>query len=111
MLGARARSRLLAHSALFVWARVRARARGFSRHPGTMVELSFSSGTLEIRGLAQADQGLCRALNWDARSACFRAEAGAYAELVRALVSAKIPYHDAARCYAQLAAGALVQRE
>jgi superfamily II DNA or RNA helicase len=76
-----------------------------------MIELKFVSGTLEIRGLEPAQQGLLSACAWDARTQCFRAEARAYADVVRALIAAKVAYNDGARRYAELAGGALVQRE
>jgi superfamily II DNA or RNA helicase len=86
-----------------------------------MVELAFVSGTLEIRGLEPptsvglpiqpAAQGLSQVCAWDPRTRCFRAEAGAYADVVRALLAAKLAYRDDARRYTELASGALVQRE
>ena len=76
-----------------------------------MVELTFVSGTLELRGLDQSGPALTPACSWDPRSRCFRAEARSYAEIVRALVGHKLPYQDDARKYTELASGALVQRE
>ncbi|HEX6243202.1 MAG TPA: DEAD/DEAH box helicase family protein, partial [Polyangiales bacterium] len=75
-----------------------------------MVELTFRSGTLEIRGVAEQDSGLSGLASWDARSRCMRAEANAYATLVRQLVGEKRAYRDDARRYTELASGALVQR-
>jgi superfamily II DNA or RNA helicase len=75
-----------------------------------MVELTFRSGTLEIRGLTEQDPGLSGLASWDPRSRCLRAEANAYAAIVRQLVHEKRPYRDDARGYAELGAGALVQR-
>lgn len=78
-----------------------------------MMAIEFRSGTLELRD----EQGDARALLaslpgclWDARSACFRAEARAYAEIVRTLVRAKVPYEDRARRYHELGVHALVSR-
>jgi superfamily II DNA or RNA helicase len=79
-----------------------------------MVEIDFRSGTLELRTAHGAPgDPLLAALPgcvWDARSACFRAEARAYSQLIRALVRSKTPYEDRARRYTELATGALVQR-
>jgi superfamily II DNA or RNA helicase len=75
-----------------------------------MVELTFRSGTLEIRGLAEGASALAERAIWDARSRCFRAEAGSYADIVRGLVGEKLPYTDDARRYVELGAGALAQR-
>jgi superfamily II DNA or RNA helicase len=74
-----------------------------------MVELTFASGTLEIRGLAEHDTSLASAA-WDGRTRCHRAEAKTYADVVRALVVGKIAYKDDARRYLELAGGALAQR-
>jgi superfamily II DNA or RNA helicase len=76
----------------------------------SMVELTFRSGTLEIRGLAEKDANFSASTTWDARSHCLRAEAGAYAEIVRRLVGEKLAYRDDARRYAELPGGALAQR-
>jgi superfamily II DNA or RNA helicase len=75
-----------------------------------MIELTFVSGTLEIRGLEAGVSAPFPGCVWDARSRCFRAEACAYADIVRALVTTKQPYEDKARRYAELASGALAQR-
>lgn len=82
-----------------------------------MVELRFSSGTLEIRGLAASlPPGGGEALPlpaecaWDARSACHRAPAAAYADVVRALVRAQVAFEDKARRYEELSRAA-VHRE
>ena len=76
-----------------------------------MVELTFVCGTLEIRGLEPGAPGLPPGCAWDARTRCLRAEAVAYADIVRALLAAKLPYRDDARRYSELASGAIVQRE
>jgi superfamily II DNA or RNA helicase len=72
------------------------------------VTLSFASGTIEVRGWSD---GAPPAAAWDERTACHRAPAVAYAEIVRTLCIAKTPYVDAARRYAKLEAGARVHRE
>jgi len=70
--------------------------------------LAFVSGTVEVRGLdAEVALPGCR---WDARTACHRAPAIAYADIVRTLVRDKIAYADRARAYPTLAEGALVRR-
>jgi superfamily II DNA or RNA helicase len=68
------------------------------------------SGTLEVRGWPPA-VGLPTACSWDERTRCHRAPAAAYADVVRALVGAKVPYEDRARRYTELATGARVHRE
>lgn len=78
-----------------------------------MVELDFRSGTLELRSVDGPTTDFVTSLPscvWDVRSACFRAEARAYADIVRALVHAKVPYEDRARRYTELGARALAQR-
>jgi superfamily II DNA or RNA helicase len=76
-----------------------------------MVELSFASGTLELRGLPRESSVLPVSCAWDERAAAFRAEAVSYAEIVRALVKSATAYEDKARKYLELASGALAQRE
>jgi superfamily II DNA or RNA helicase len=76
-----------------------------------MVQLRFRSGTLEIVGLPAASSPLPAACAWDSRAACHRAPAIAYADVVRALVRAKIEYEDEARRYETLAGGAHAHRE
>ncbi|HRG98790.1 MAG TPA: DEAD/DEAH box helicase family protein, partial [Polyangiaceae bacterium] len=71
------------------------------------ITLAFSAGTLEVRGLTEPLEGLV----WDARTACHRAPAVAYAQLVRALVRDKVPFVDEARAYPELAAEPRVHRE
>jgi superfamily II DNA or RNA helicase len=78
---------------------------------GSSVTLAFVGGTLELRGLA--DDERARALpgcQWDPRSACHRAPAIAYADLVRALSRERIAFVDEARKYATLETGACVHR-
>jgi superfamily II DNA or RNA helicase len=75
------------------------------------VELRFRSGTLEIIGLSPAFLGLPPVCAWDERTACYRAPASNYADLVQALRRLKIPTIDRARCYETLPTGAVVRRE
>lgn len=75
-----------------------------------MIDLSFFAGTLELRGVP-AELLLPPAVHWDERTACHRAPAVAYADVVRALVRGKIPYEDRARRYAELPTGSRVHRE
>ena len=49
------------------------------------VEIRFRSGTLEIAGVPASFVGLPLACVWDERTACFRAPAAAYADLVHTL--------------------------
>jgi superfamily II DNA or RNA helicase len=75
------------------------------------VVLRFAAGTIEVCGLPSGTTSLPGHCLWDERSACFRAPAYRYADVVRALRGQKIPYLDQARCYQTLALGALVHRE
>ncbi|HEX7601625.1 MAG TPA: DEAD/DEAH box helicase family protein [Polyangiaceae bacterium] len=75
-----------------------------------MIELSFFAGTLELRGVP-AELLLPPAVHWDVRTACHRAPAVAYADVVRVLVRGKVPYEDRARRYVELATGSRVHRE
>lgn len=74
-----------------------------------MATLRFVAGTIEVRDLARdaAPPGCA----WDPRTACHRAPAIAYADLVRWLHRAGIAYEDQARRYEELAHGARVHRE
>jgi superfamily II DNA or RNA helicase len=73
--------------------------------------LTFSSGTLELRGLPPAAPSPLDGCVWDARTACHRAPAVAYAALRRALARAALEVEDRARRYEELPAGARVRRE
>ncbi len=75
-----------------------------------MVSVSFSFGTLEVRGWPEgtAPPPACA---WDERTRCHRAPAAAYADVVRALIASKIPYEDGARRYTELAGGPRVHRD
>ena len=75
------------------------------------VEIRFRSGTLEIEGIPAGFVGLPSACAWDERTACFRAPASAYVDLVQTLRRLKITYADQARQYETLTAGAVVRRE
>jgi superfamily II DNA or RNA helicase len=81
-----------------------------------VLSIAFVAGTLEVRGEARepgapGDVALPATCAFDPRTNCHRAPASAYAELVRALVAAKVPYEDGARRYEELSAGAIVHRE
>lgn len=73
--------------------------------------LRFSAGTLEVRGIREELVERVPRVQWDPRTQCHRAEACAYADIVRALVKGSIPYVDEARRYVELSAGAIVVRE
>jgi superfamily II DNA or RNA helicase len=76
-----------------------------------MVLVRFASGTIEVVGLPADFAGLPAATVWDPRSACHRAPAIGYPDLLRALTRQKIAYDDQARRYEVLATGAQVRRE
>jgi superfamily II DNA or RNA helicase len=67
-----------------------------------MVELRFRAGTLEIEGLPATFAGLPVDCRWDDRTACHRAEALFYAEVMRALRDAGIACTDRAQGYETL---------
>src|SRR4029453_18677879 len=69
-----------------------------------------AAGTLELRA-APHDLVLPSACRWDARTACFRAPAVAYAEVVTVLHRAGVSYDDAARRYVELGQGLIARRE
>lgn len=64
--------------------------------------LVFQGGTICLRGLARADG--CPALQWDPRSALWRAPAVAYADVVLWLRAEGRAFVDEARAYSELAA-------
>jgi superfamily II DNA or RNA helicase len=74
-----------------------------------MVEVRFRSGTIEVEGLADDFAGL--PATWDPRSACHRAPAHCYADILRALARKQIAYQDSARRYSILPDGARVRQE
>lgn len=76
-----------------------------------MVEVRFRAGTLEIAGLPVAGEVLPSSCRWDERAACHRAPAVAYADVIRALARARLPYEDRARAYETLIMTAQVRRE
>ncbi len=76
-----------------------------------MVTLGFVSGTLELTGLTEEHDPVSTWCRWDPRTACFRAPAVAYAELVLALRRAGISYEDRARAYQELEQGLRIRRE
>jgi len=75
-----------------------------------MLELAFVAGTLELRGLPR-EQQISEECRWDARSACHRAPALAYAEIVLALRREGIAYEDRARAYLEFESRLVVERE
>jgi superfamily II DNA or RNA helicase len=75
-----------------------------------MTRLVFASGTLELRE-APRDLPLPSAFRWDARTACYRAPAIAYADVVTVLHRAGVNYDDAARRYVELEHGLIAHRE
>lgn len=71
--------------------------------------LRFLAGTIEVRGVDATV--LPPAFAWDPRTECHRAPAIAYADTLRALHRAGVPWVDEARRYEELAHGARVHRE
>ena len=85
--------------------------RGFaSEVEAQVLSIAFVAGTLEIRG-APDEVALPPFCAFDPRTRCHRAPASAYAEVVRALVRAKVPFDDLARRYEELTHGAIARRE
>jgi superfamily II DNA or RNA helicase len=76
-----------------------------------VITLRFSAGTLELDGLARGDAAVPPGLSWDARTACHRAPASAYAAVIGALGEAGRPFEDQARRYEELPFGARAHRE
>ena len=75
-----------------------------------MIRLRYVGGTLEVHGL-DAGSSLVPEARWDPRTACQRAPAVAYADLVLALRKAGLDYEDEARAYTELSCGALAKHE
>lgn len=75
-----------------------------------MPTIRFEAGTLAFIGAEKDDPRIPSALQWDTRTACFRAPAIAYASLVLALRREGIAYEDDARRYEELPYGARVHR-
>jgi superfamily II DNA or RNA helicase len=80
-------------------------------YAGGMMTLGYRAGTVELRGADQHAAGLPAALHWDRRTACFRAPAVVYAELVRSLRAAGVEYEDRARGYGELESGLRIRRD
>ncbi len=76
-----------------------------------MVALRFVAGTIEIGGFSPDEIRLPSGCDWDPRTACHRAAAVLYADVVRALRRLQIPYDDKARLYDTLTVEALVTRQ
>jgi superfamily II DNA or RNA helicase len=76
-----------------------------------MTVLAFVAGTLEVRDAGPHAALLPTSCQWDARTACHRAPASAYADVVRALHVAKATYDDRARAYEELPHGMRLHRE
>ncbi len=80
--------------------------------PDVSVELRYAGGTIEVRGLsAERVDAAALGVRWDKRSACHRAPAFIYADLVRYLVRERIVFIDHARHYDELALVWRSQRE
>jgi superfamily II DNA or RNA helicase len=73
------------------------------------VVLGFAGGTLELRGLAGGAPPPTPDCRWDPRTACYRAPALAYADLLRALSRQAIAVDDQARGYQALPDGPRVR--
>ena len=73
------------------------------------VVIAFAGGTLELRGLAGDGVPPTPDCRWDPRTACFRAPAAAYADVLRALGRQAIPVEDRARGYEALPDGPRVR--
>jgi superfamily II DNA or RNA helicase len=88
-------------------------SRGVSERatPPPTVRLRFVAGTIEIGGLPVDAASLPSGCAWDERTACWRAPACRYADVVRGLRARGIAYTDEARGYETLARPALVHRE
>jgi superfamily II DNA or RNA helicase len=76
-----------------------------------MIRLRFHAGTLEVHGLEEGSPHAPPDARWDARTACHRVPAMAYADTVLALRKSELDYEDEARGYEELSSGALVRYE
>lgn len=76
-----------------------------------MATLRFHAGTLELHGFPQEASQIPSAFVWDARTACFRAPAMAYAQVVSELRARGTTFDDHARAYEKDLPGATVRRE
>ncbi len=75
------------------------------------VELTWRSGTLEVRGMSEDATGLPASCRWDPRTRCHRAPGIAYAALVLGLRDAGHTLVDKARAYEEFTLSATVRRE
>ncbi|MCC6876973.1 MAG: DEAD/DEAH box helicase family protein [Sandaracinaceae bacterium] len=75
------------------------------------IALRFHAGTVEVRGLPEGSTVLPPEARWDPRTACLRAPASSYADIVLALRREKIEHRDEARAYLELESGAAVRYE
>lgn len=75
-----------------------------------MVTIRFHAGTLEIVGLPKESPVLPPGCLWDPRSACHRAPALIYADVILSLRAAELEYQDEARAYSELERGLRVER-
>jgi superfamily II DNA or RNA helicase len=75
-----------------------------------MLSLSFTGGTIEVRGLPAKQDLLPLSCQWDERTACHRAPAFHYADIVTRLKRAEVEVEDNARQYLEIKQGAHVHR-
>jgi superfamily II DNA or RNA helicase len=73
-------------------------------------KLIFRAGTLELSGFRDETRAMHQLAEWDERSACFRAPAYCYAEIVLQLRAAGVSFEDEARAYTVLEGGAVTER-
>jgi len=76
-----------------------------------MVTITFVAGTLVLHDVRRDTAWVPEACVWDDRIDCYRAPAVAYADVVRAITRAKVPFADEARRYEIFEQGARVMRE
>ncbi len=67
-----------------------------------MLRLSFTGGSLELRGASPEESWLPSSFAWDGRVGCFRAPASSYAALILTCRNLKRPIEDEARDYKEL---------
>jgi superfamily II DNA or RNA helicase len=75
-----------------------------------MLVLRFAAGTLELHGFPEGE-ALPAECRWDPRSACHRAPALAYADIVLELRRRQLAYDDQARAYSTLEPKLALARE
>jgi superfamily II DNA or RNA helicase len=73
--------------------------------------VAFQFGTIEMRGLTEPLADLPSSFEKDKRTGSLRAPAVSYADAVRALVKAGVPYEDQARAYEDLPLEIRIARE